>query len=140
MTEKDLRHLGRRELLEILIQQTKKTSELQSKVKVLEAELEEKRIKVAESGSMADAVMTLNNLFSDADKAADQYIKNIRLNEAESKRVLEEAKKQADSIVREAEAVRSEKFEEASRYMRRAQNAVNRFLSEHPEIKIKIKD
>ena len=110
MTEKELRHLSRKELLEILIDQTKEITSLRDTVQKLENELTERRITIAKSGSLAEASMKLNGLFADADKAAKQYLENARLIEEESRRVLEEAHAKAEKIAAEAEENRSAKI------------------------------
>lgn len=140
MNDRELRRLNRKDLLELLIEQTKKTAELQNRVKQLELKLEEKQLNVSESGTLAEAALRISNVFSDADKAAELYLGNIRTNEAESSRILEEAKTKAEEILQDAEQTRLKKLDEANQYMGKVKNAIKRFLSEHPEIKIKIKD
>ena len=97
MTEKELRHLNRKELLEILIDQTKKINLLREKVQGLESELNERKIAITESGSMAEASLKLNGVFAAADKAAQQYLENARMNEAESRRLLEETREKTEA-------------------------------------------
>lgn len=141
MNDRELRRLNRKDLLELLIEQTKKTAELQNRVKQLELKLEEKQLNVSESGTLAEAALRISNVFSDADKAAELYLENIRTNEAESSRILDEAKTKAEEILQDAEQTRLKKLlDEANQYMEKVKNAIKRFLSEHPEIKIKIKD
>lgn len=79
MTEKELRRLNRRELLEMLIMQEKKLEQLQKKLDEAEAELSERRIAIKESGSIAEAALKLNGVFIAAQKAAEQYIDNIKM-------------------------------------------------------------
>lgn len=79
MTEKELRRLNRRELLEMLIMQEKKLERLQKKLDEAEAELSERRIAIKESGSIAEAALRLNAVFTAAQKAAEQYIENIKM-------------------------------------------------------------
>lgn len=79
MTEKELKRLNRRELLEMLIIQEKKLERLQKKLEVAEAELNERRIAIEESGSIAEAALKLNGVFIAAQKAAEQYIENIKM-------------------------------------------------------------
>lgn len=140
MDNKELRHLSRKDLLELLIEQTKKATSLQEKVDLLEAELNEKRIMIATSGTMAEAALKLSSIFSDADKAAALYLDNIRVNEAERGKALKEAQNEAEKILEEAEKTKLQKLNEANQYMEKVKRAINRFLAENPEIKIKIKD
>ena len=124
MTEKELRHLSRKELLEILIDQTKEITSLRDTVQKLENELTERRITIAESGSLAEASLKLNGLFADADKAAKQYLENAGLIE-------EEAREKADEIVAEAEEIRNAKIHEANLYMDRVKEVVRNYLLKH---------
>lgn len=128
MTEKELRHLSRKELLEILIDQTKEITSLRDTVQKLENELTERRITIAESGSLAEASLKLNGLFADADKAAKQYLENAGLIE-------EEAREKADEIVAEAEEIRNAKIHEANLYMDRVKEVVRNYLHKHPELR-----
>ena len=137
MNDKELRRLGRKDLLELLIEQTRKNLELQNKIELLESELKEKRLVLSESGSLAEAALRLSNMFSDADKAAELYLDNIRTNEVESKRVLEDAKNKAEEMLQDAEQTKLTTIDEANRYMEKIKKAIKRFMSEHPEIKIK---
>lgn len=95
MTEKQLKKLSRAELLEILIQQTKKNDSLEAeltelktsyeeKISEYEVLLESKRIAVEESGSIAEASLKLSGVFDAAQKAADVYLENIRMLEKET--------------------------------------------------------
>ncbi len=134
MTEKELRHLSRKELLEILIDQTKEITSLRDTVQNLESQLNDRRIAIAESGSMAEASLKLNGIFADADKAAKQYLENVGMIEEESRRVLKEAHIKADEIVAEAEEIRSAKIHEANLYMNRVKETVQDYLLKHPEV------
>ena len=150
MTEKELRHLNRKELLEILIDQTKKINLLRDKVQGLESELNERKIAITESGSMAEASLKLNGIFAAADKAAQQYLENARMNEAESRRLLEETREKteaecrrlleetrekAEEMLAEAEEIRTARIREADAYLERAKKTVRNFVTKHPEMR-----
>lgn len=136
MTEKELRHLSRKELLELLIERTKENESLLEKVQKLESELNEKRIVMTESGTMAEAVVKLNELFTDADKAAKQYIENARLQEEESKWLLEDAKRQSEEMIEQARMVRYSMIEESEKYAIRYKE----YLTKHPDMRKGIQD
>ena len=78
MTEKELKKLSRQELLEVLLAQSKKIDRLNGKLKETQDKLTEREIAISEAGSIAEASLILNNVFADAQKAADQYLENIR--------------------------------------------------------------
>ena len=78
MTNKELRRLSRRELLELLIEQGKKAERLQEQLDEANAKLLSREIQVASAGSIAEAALRLNHIFEDAQAAADQYLENIK--------------------------------------------------------------
>lgn len=79
MTEQELKKLNRRELLEMLITQGKKVERLQKKLNEAESKLRERQIAIEKSGSIAEAALVINNVFTDAQRAADQYLENVKL-------------------------------------------------------------
>lgn len=78
MTEKELRKLSRRDLLELLIEQGKEVRELRQKLAEAEAALAERTLAVENAGSLAEAALRLNGVFEAAQAACDQYLFNIR--------------------------------------------------------------
>ena len=78
MTEKELLKLKKTELLEIMRAQSKEIDNLREKVADLEASLADKQVAIDQSGSIAEACLKINKIFDDAQKAADQYVYNIK--------------------------------------------------------------
>ena len=78
MTDKQLKRLSRRELLEMLIIQTRKVEALEAKLADTEQKLQDKLLAIEESGSLAEAVLRLNGVFEAAENAARQYLENIQ--------------------------------------------------------------
>lgn len=79
MTDKELRKLSRAELLEMLLEQTKRIEALKAELELKNKELENRRIMIEKAGSIAEASLRLNEVFEAAQKAADQYLYNIKL-------------------------------------------------------------
>ena len=77
MIEKDLKKLRRAELLEIMLDQSYEIDQLRKRVKELEAQLEDRRIKIENAGSIAEASLQLTKVFEEAQKAADLYLFRI---------------------------------------------------------------
>ena len=77
MTDKELRRLSRNELLEMLISETEENARLREELAQVRAELENRRILVEQSGSLAEAALRINCVFEAADRAAKQYLENI---------------------------------------------------------------
>lgn len=78
MTDKELRRLSRRELLEMLIEQMEENEQLHRQVEVLQKELSNRRIMIEKAGSIAEAALALNRVFQAADEAARQYLENVQ--------------------------------------------------------------
>ena len=88
MTEKELKKLNRYQLLELLVMQTERADSLQKKAEQLQAQLDDRELRFARLGSIAEASVYISGVLEAAQKAADLY--------------LESAKKQADDLVTEA--------------------------------------
>lgn len=78
MTEKELRRLSRADLLELLVAQSKENQALQDQLRQAREALQQRTIELEQAGSIAEAALRLNGVFEDAQKAADQYLENIR--------------------------------------------------------------
>ena len=78
MTEKELLKLKRSELLEIMLAQSREIDSLREELAEANRKLEDKRIKLKESGSIAEASLKLTRIFEEAQKAADMYVENVR--------------------------------------------------------------
>lgn len=78
MTEKELRRLSRAELLEMLLAQTEENERLRERLEQAEQALESRRIDIERAGSLAEASLELNQVFSAADQAARQYLENVQ--------------------------------------------------------------
>lgn len=78
MTDKKLRRLNRRELLEMLLQATEENEKLKEELQLTQQALNDKRIHIEFAGSMAEAALQINGVFEAADRAAKQYLENVR--------------------------------------------------------------
>lgn len=78
MTEKELKKLNRKQLLELLLMQTDRADKLEEKLARLEQRLRDRAIVESEAGSIAEAALRLNGVFEAADAAAAQYLENIK--------------------------------------------------------------
>jgi hypothetical protein len=78
MTEKELRRLNRAQLLEMLLRETERNETLQKELDEANAQLADRRITAERAGSIAQASLQLNGVFEACQRAADQYLENIR--------------------------------------------------------------
>lgn len=74
MTDNDLKKLSRAELLELLLDAAKENDRLREEIELLKAQLNDRQIAIAESGTLAEAALKLSGIFTAADEAAKLYL------------------------------------------------------------------
>ena len=84
MTDKELKHLGRAELIDITYEQQKRLEASENTIRELQAKLEDKELRLSDAGSIAEAALKVNGVFEAAQAAAEQYLASIRMLEAEN--------------------------------------------------------
>lgn len=100
MTNKQLRKLGRRELLEILLIQSRELEQVKQELKEARAELAERQIAIANSGSIAEAALKLSGIFEVAQEAADRYLEGLAV-PVKARRTVEAPVRRPEPKVRE---------------------------------------
>lgn len=90
MTEKELRRLRRADLLELLLEQSRENERLRRELEEARAKLEDRTIRVENSGTMAEAAIALSGVFEAAQSACDLYLENIRLRNREAEQCKDE--------------------------------------------------
>ena len=118
-TDRELRKLKRRDLLQLLLESEKENRRLTSELIGLRSTLEKQDLVLEEVGSIAEASLQLSNVFDEAQKAADNYLENVRrvCDERDrksrelaatrierSRRILEETERRCRSMEQEARA------------------------------------
>lgn len=78
MTDKEFQKLRRSALLEIIYEYQRREQAMQAEIDALKAELEARELKIKDAGSIAEAVIRLNELFETAQKTADDYVAQVR--------------------------------------------------------------
>lgn len=79
MTDKELRKLSRRDLLQLLLEQSLEIQDLKKRLEEAEAALMDREIKIDLAGSIAEAALQLNGVFEAAEAACQQYLENVEL-------------------------------------------------------------
>ena len=146
MTDKELQHLSRVELIEIIYELQKQNEAAAAQVKRLEKALADREIHISNAGSIAEAAMGLNGVFEAAQAAADQYLLSLQAAAAELKAGVDQAEKQrrqAAWIVRDAEQKAKITLAEADRQMEqkwdRFERRVHELVAAHPEVQALVK-
>lgn len=78
MNNKELRKLNRRQLLELMLEQSKRIDELEKQLEAANQKLADRRIAAAEAGNIAEAALRLNGIFAAAQEAAEQYLLSVQ--------------------------------------------------------------
>lgn len=153
MTDKELKRLSRGELLEMLIQQSKELERLRKQLDAAESALQNREIAITNAGSIAEAALQLNGVFTAAQDACQQYIENIchlsqnqeRIcaqrdaeSQAEAKRIVEEARKESEALEHETRMMCAEMVTKAKAESQAYWDEVSRrlvaFSTEHAEL------
>ena len=107
MINKELKRLSRRELVDIIYQLKKNEQEMQEEIESLKNELGDKRIRISTAGSIADAAMSVTNVFSTAQMTADLYLREISYmkedTEKDCAKKIENAEKRVKEILADGE-------------------------------------
>ena len=102
MTDKELKHLNRGELIDIIYELQKRYADSKNEITQLQANLEKKELSIAESGSIAEAALKVNGVFEAAQAAADQYLLSIQSANADMAAKIDRVKKQSEEVLRQA--------------------------------------
>jgi predicted component of type VI protein secretion system len=78
MTEKEFRKLSRAQYLEMMVEQGREIKRLKEDLELVQQKLAAKELKIADAGSIAEAALSINEVFESAQRAADQYLENIK--------------------------------------------------------------
>lgn len=100
MTPKGLKSLSRKDLLELLLEQTERNEQLEKELAELKAQLEDKQIAIARSGTMAEAALRLNGVYKVVDQAAASYLRGVQQRCQEME---EETRRRCAELLRKAE-------------------------------------
>ena len=139
VTDQELRRLNRKDLLELLISKTRECEVLREKLGRTETALQDRRIEIGQSGSLAEAALRINGVFKAADEAARQYLENLHQQEEEVEAAIAR-KSEEMARLEEETAARCQAMEEASRkkteeYWADVSKRLELFCKEHKELK-----
>lgn len=132
MTEKELRRLSRTELLEMLLKQSKETERLQDELKQAKTKWKSREIMIQDAGSIAEASLRINGVFEAAQRAADQYIENIRRQstgaEAKCQAMEEETRVKCEQMIQQAER-------QSASYWQETRDKLEQFIAQQESLR-----
>lgn len=127
MAGKELRHMSRGELIDVIYALKKQQEELAAENEELRQQLSQRELKLQKAGSIAEAAMSLNQVFEAAQQAADQYLQSVYANcgdaeemakgiladaNAQAQKALEEARRQSEALLSQARAEKAQTEQE----------------------------
>lgn len=102
MKDKQLRKLRRGELVDLIYTYQVREQELVQENAALKAQLASRKLKIQNSGSIAEAALQLSGVFEAAQEAADQYVESMQDAQSKAEVILAQARGQADQMIEEA--------------------------------------
>lgn len=142
MTDKELKSLNRTELLEMLLASSRENQLLQERLEEVSRKLESREIAIRESGSIAEAALKLNGIFEAAEASVQQYIDNVKKQEAASASLQKEAEERAKDILlsakQEAAAIEAQAQKNSEQYWLDVSERVDKLLASHEGLKEKM--
>ena len=99
MVTKELKKLSRRELIDIIYQMKKNEQQMQKEIASLQDALQDRKIRISVAGSIAEAAVSITNLFSTAQLSADLYLQEISCMKEETERACAKKIEEANQTV-----------------------------------------
>ena len=103
MTDKEFKRLTRAQLIDVIYQLQLQLDDLTKENKSLEKALADKRLRISNVGSLAEAALEINECFQNAQNAAEQYLNEIKILreeiEQERQKILTQARAEAATII-----------------------------------------
>ena len=127
MAGKELRHMNRGELIDVIYALKKQQEALAAENEELRQQLSKRELKLQKAGSIAEAAMSLNQVFEAAQQAADQYLQSVYANcgdaeemakgiladaNAQAQNTLEQARRQSETLLSQARAEKAQTEQE----------------------------
>ena len=120
MDNRELKKIGRKELLEILLSQAKRIEELENELSKTKRKLESKKILIDECGNIADATTKLSKIFETAQETAELYLFNVK---EKCKKIEENMKKECllktEKMIADTEVICKNREKEADEYLKK---------------------
>jgi hypothetical protein len=133
VTDRELRKLSRRGLLELLLEQTRENDRLREELQQMENQLAERQLKINQAGSIAEAALQINQVFEAAQKAAEQYLDNVRTMSEHQEEVCQQIREESiqkasmilDEAKRKCQAMEAETTQKCAKMIRETKETVN---------------
>ena len=114
MEMKELKKLSKTELLEMLCVKDKMLTDLKFEIEGLKSQINDRRIMLENSGSIAEASLKVTEIFANAQQSADIYLENLKSKADEQDKILKE---QADAAKSACDAMISDAKEQSAKIL-----------------------
>lgn len=78
MTEKELKKLGRADLVQLILELTQENTTLRAQLADAQRTMDDRNIQLGSAGSLAEAALKLSGIFEAADAACQLYMENFQ--------------------------------------------------------------
>lgn len=102
MTDKELGKLNRRQLLEMLLEQTRRAEELEAKLAEKDKQLADRHTIVEKAATINQATLELNKALEAAQNASSQYLETVTLCSLHCSDMLASTKKRCADMEKQA--------------------------------------
>lgn len=134
MTDKEFKRLSRSQLIDIIYQFQVKQDELMEENERLSRALEDKRIRISETGNLAEAAMEIHKVMEAAQNAAAHYIEEMQLRvDDECQRILGKQREKLTAAEEEAAAILRQARREAAAIVARAHSEAEGIIGKAPK-------
>lgn len=131
MTDRQLRKASRVDLLKLLLEERKEKEDLRQQLLQTQEQLQQRKIAIDQSGTLAEAALKISGIFDAAQTACQYYTENIRdlsgRQEEICRSMEQETREKCDRMLEQAkQMVRvywDEYSEKCSRYMKTVESA-----------------
>lgn len=132
MKGKEIKHLSRGELLELLIAERRRNTALENELKQAKERLEDREIKIQRAGTLAEAALNINDVLAAADAAARQYLENVKhmdfSAQDESERLRRATERRCQEMVEKAQR-------EANAYWESVKKRIELLVADYPQLR-----
>ena len=113
----------------------RENDQLKEQLQQQAVQLRNRELQIKNAGSIAEAALALNGVFESADKAAAQYMENIKRCSEQQKdiydRIVSEAEQKAKTILSDAENEKLKRINEADEYWKNLNMKLEEFYQSH---------
>ena len=139
LTDRELRKLSRKDLLELLVSQSREREALQAELEQVKAALEDRQLQIERAGSIAEAALQINGIFDAAQAAAQQYLENIRQRSESIEAVCAQREelcaRREEETRRKCQAMEEDARRRAEGYWTELSMRLKKFYEEHQALK-----